>query len=88
MWGNDKPAQKCESLHGEGWLRSPNGSKVVRIQSSSSSRHAAWCEVSDADRSDSGQLLVRHHRRMLRFNAEQLWQNLIRQGWNRVPPQW
>jgi len=31
---------------------------------------------------------VRHSRRMLRFNAEQLWQNLIRQGWNRVPPQW
>jgi hypothetical protein len=25
---------------------------------------------------------------MLRFNAEQLWQNLIRQGWQRVPPQW
>jgi hypothetical protein len=88
MWGNDKPAQKRESLHGEGWLRSPNGSKVVRIRSSSSSRHAAWCEVSDADRSDSGQLLVRHHRRMLRFNAQQLWHNLIRQGWSRCGPQW
>jgi hypothetical protein len=25
---------------------------------------------------------------MLRFNAEQLWQNLTRQGWQRVPPQW
>ena len=50
MWGNDKPAQKRQGHHGEGWLRSPNGSKVVRIRSSSSSRHAAWCEVSDAPR--------------------------------------
>ena len=23
----------------------------------------------------------------LRFNAEQLWRNLIKQGWQRVPPQ-
>jgi len=25
---------------------------------------------------------------MLRFNAEQLWVNLKRQGWEQVPPQW
>jgi len=25
---------------------------------------------------------------MLRFNAEQLWVNLKRQGWKQVPPQW
>ncbi|WP_415400109.1 DUF1651 domain-containing protein [Synechococcus sp. W4D4] len=31
---------------------------------------------------------MKHHRRMLRFNAEQLWRNLIKQGWQRVPPQW
>jgi hypothetical protein len=41
MWGNDKPAQKRQRHHGEGWLRSPNGSKVVRIRSTSTSRHAA-----------------------------------------------
>jgi len=23
-----------------------------------------------------------------RFNAEQLWVNLKRQGWKQVPPQW
>lgn len=88
MWGNDKPAQKLQGGNGEGWLRSPDGDKVVRIRSGSSSRHATWCEVSDADRTSSGQLLVRHHRRMLRFNAQQLWHNLIRQGWSRCEPQW
>jgi len=31
---------------------------------------------------------VRHSRRMLRFNAVQLWENLQRLGWRRVPPQW
>jgi hypothetical protein len=33
-------------------------------------------------------MLIRHSRRMLRFNAKQLWQNLLRQGWQRVLPQW
>jgi hypothetical protein len=45
-------------------------------------------EVTDADISSDDRAQVRHTRRMLRFNAEQLWQNLIRQGWQRVPPQW
>jgi hypothetical protein len=88
MWGNDKPAQKLHGQQGEGWLRSPQGDKVVRICSTSASLHAKWCEVTDADLTRSGGVVVRHNRRMLRFNAEQLWQNLIRQGWQRVPPQW
>ncbi|WP_411869598.1 DUF1651 domain-containing protein [Vulcanococcus limneticus] len=45
-------------------------------------------EVTDADLAREGRPLVRHSRRMLRFNAEQFWQNLIRLGWRRVPPQW
>jgi len=87
MWGNDKPAQKQRSQQGEGWLRSPGGSKVIKISSAAASLHAKWVQVTDADAVDD-QLYVRHARRMLRFNAEQLWHNLIRQGWRRVPPQW
>jgi hypothetical protein len=45
-------------------------------------------EVTDADITSDGRAMVRHSWRMLRFNAEQLWQNLIRMGWKRVPPQW
>ena len=37
---------------------------------------------------DSTRIQALHNRRTRRFNAEQLWQNLIRQGWERVPPQW
>ena len=47
-----------------------------------------WVEVTDADITSDGRAMVRHSWRMLRFNAEQLWQNLIRMGWKRVPPQW
>jgi hypothetical protein len=60
---------------------------VVKLTSAGPSLHAKWVQVTDAD-VVNGRLIVRHSRRMLRFNAEQLWQNLIRQGWNRVPPQW
>lgn len=87
MWGNDKPAQKRQGSTGAGWLRSPNGYKVVRIVSADESLHAKWVTVTDAD-VVNGVMQIRHSRRMLRFNAAQLWHNLIRQGWKRVPPQW
>jgi hypothetical protein len=38
--------------------------------------------VPDADRPDSGKLVLRHHHGLLRFNEQQLWHNLIRQGWS------
>ena len=88
MRGNDKPEQKrAGGRGGTGWLRSPQGYKIVRITSAEDSLHAKWVEVTDAD-VINGRPLIRYTRRMLRFNAEQLWVNLIRQGWKRVPPQW
>jgi len=48
--------------------------------------HAKWVTVTDAD-VVGGSMQVRRSRRMLRFNAEQLWVNLKRQGWKQVPPQ-
>ena len=89
LWGVDKPEQKRQQgCGGIGWLRSPDGDKVIRIEGAGESLHAKWVEVTDADITSSGRPLVRHSRRMLRFNAEQLWHNLIRQGWKRVPPKW
>lgn len=89
LWGADKPERKRKQGDGGvGWLRSPGGGKAVRIASAGESLHANWVEVTDADITDSGRIQIRHNRRMLRFNAEQLWQNLVRQGWKRVPPQW
>jgi len=88
LWGQDKPALKRQQgSTGEGWLRAPDGYKVVRITAAGETLHAKWVTVTDAD-VVGGSLQVRHSRRMLRFNAEQLWRNLIREGWRRVPPQW
>jgi hypothetical protein len=88
MWGNDKPEQKRQGRAGEGWLRSPDGSQVVRITSAGETLHAKWVEVTDADVTRAGSMQIRHNRRMLRFNAVQLWENLQRLGWRRVPRQW
>ncbi len=87
LWGQDKPEQKRAGGHGTGWLRSPQSYKIVRITSAEVSLHAKWVDVTDAD-VINGRPLIRHTRRTLRFNAEQLWVNLVRQGWKRVPPQW
>ena len=88
MFGSDKPYQKCHGREGEGWLRSPDGSQVVRITSAGESLHAKWVEVTDADVTSAGLMQTRHSRRMLRYNAIQLWQNVQRWGWVRAPPQW
>jgi hypothetical protein len=87
LWGQDKPAQKRQGVTGEGWLRSPYGCKVVRIVSAGETLHAKWVTVTDAD-VVNGSIQIRHSRRMLRYNAKQLWKNLIWQGWQQVAPQW
>jgi len=60
---------------------------VVRITAAGETLHAKWVEVTDADEVN-GSMQIRHSRRMLRYNAEKLWKNLIWQGWGKVPPQW
>jgi hypothetical protein len=88
LWGSDKPELKLKGSDGTGWLKSSCGYKVVRITSAGETLHAKWVEVTDVDITDEGRMQIRHNRRMLRFNALQLWHNLLRQGWRRVPPQW
>jgi len=87
LWGQDKPALKRQGTIGEGWLRAPDGYKVVRIVSAGETLHAKWVTVTDVD-VVNGAMQIRHNRRMLRYNAEKLWKNLIWQGWERVSPQW
>ena len=71
LWGQDKPALKRQGTTSEGWLRAPDGYKVVRITATGETLHAKWVTVTDAD-VVGGSMQVRHSRRMLRFNAEQL----------------
>ena len=42
----------------------------------------------EAGNGGSGWLRSPQGYRVVHFNVEQLWQNLIRQGWERVPPKW
>lgn len=88
LWGQDKPEQKRAGGEGEAWLRSPRGYAVVRMASAGETLHAKWVSVTDAEVGDDGRLRIGPARRMLHFNAAQLWRNLIRAGWTRVPPQW
>ena len=88
LWGSDKPELKLKGSDGTCWLKSSCGYKVVRITSAGETLHAKWVEATDADVTSEGLMQIRHIRRMLHFNAEQLWQNLQRLDWVRVPPQW
>jgi hypothetical protein len=57
---------------------------VALITIAGATLHAKWCEITDADVTSTGRMQIRHSRWMLRFNATQLWTNLIRPGWKRV----
>jgi len=48
LWGQDKPALKRQGTTGEGWLRAPDGYKVVRITAAGETLHAKWVTVTDA----------------------------------------
>jgi len=49
LWGQDKHALKRQGTTGEGWLRAPDGYKVVRITAAGETLHAKWVTVTDAD---------------------------------------
>ena len=88
MAAQEKREQKRLGRPGYGWLRSACGTKVVRITTIDPTAHAQWCEVVNADLASDGAIQAFHNSRMLRYNAVRLWQNLLRQGWCQVPPQW
>jgi hypothetical protein len=69
-------------------LRSPDGSQVVRIISHGETIRAKFAEVKDIGTTDQWRMQDRHSHHILRFNALQLWRNLLRQGRWRVPPKW
>ena len=55
LWGVDKPEQKRQQGSGGiGWLRSPDGDKVICIEGAGESLHAKWVDVTDADITSSG----------------------------------
>jgi hypothetical protein len=61
---------------------------AARFRPLEASRWAQWVEVTEGELKPPQQALVGQPRRMLRKNAEQLWLNLIRMGWQRCGPQW
>ncbi len=60
----------------------------VRFTTIDPTPHAQWCEVVIADLACDGAIQAFHNSRMLRYNDVRLMQNLLRQGWCQVPPQW
>ena len=72
----------------EGWLISPQRYSAARFRASEASAWAEWVEVTEGELRPPGRPLVGQSRRMLRVNAEKLWLNLKRNGWQRCGPLW
>ncbi len=69
--------------NGEGWLLNAQEQKVVCFRNALASAHAKWVEVETRPLHGGGRPVVR---RMLRHNAIETWQTMLKTGWVRCSP--
>ena len=87
MW-HDQPkhSDKPEKAGGEGWLINPAQQKLVQFQPGSATAHAQWVEIQTFRLKPGGAPTLITGRRMLRHNAIEAWQTMLKTGWTRCHP--
>jgi len=69
--------------NGEGWLLNEQEQLVVCFRNALASAHAQWVEIETRPLRGGGRPVVR---RMLRHNAIEAWQTMLKSGWVRCSP--
>ena len=83
-WKTER-TERHPQKQGEGWLMNEQQQKVVCFRNALPSAHAKWIEVETRPMRGGSQPVVR---RMLRQNAIDAWDAMLKTGWQRCPPQW
>ena len=71
---------------GNGWLFSQQQQLVCQFRADNPSAHAEWVAVNTYYWIPPGPLIPQTRRRMLRHNAIEAWQTMLKTGWRRCPP--
>ena len=71
---------------GNGWLFSEQQQLVCQFRADNPSAHAEWVAVNTYCWIPPGPLIPQTRRRMLRHNAIEAWQTMLKTGWRRCPP--
>ena len=75
-----------EQPSGEGWLVSAEQQKVVQFKPDASTAHAQWVAVRTYSWIPPSPPVPQTRRRMLRHNAIEAWNTMLKTGWRRCPP--
>jgi hypothetical protein len=87
MWQDQpKHSDKPEKAGGEGWLINPAQQKLVQFQPGSATAHAQWVEIQTFRLKPGEAPMLITGRRMLRHNAIEAWQTMLKTGWTRCHP--
>jgi len=87
MWQNlPKHSDKPEKAGGEGWLVNPQQQKLVQFQPDSATAHAQWVAIRTFRINPDRPPALVTGRRMLRHNAIEAWQTMLKTGWSRCHP--
>ena len=78
----DNPAK----AGGEGWLVNAQQQKVVQFKPDASTVHAEWVAVRTYSWTPPSPPVPQTRRRMLRHNAIEAWNTMLKTGWRRCPP--
>ena len=75
-----------EQPSGEGWLVSAEQQKVVQFKPDASTAHAQWVVVRSYSWIPPNPPVPQTRRRMLRHNAIEAWNTMLKTGWRRCSP--
>ena len=71
---------------GEGWLVNDQQQKVVRFKNDMANTHVEWVTLSTYSWKQPKPPVPMTQRRMLRHNAIEAWDKMLRTGWRRCSP--
>ena len=75
-----------EKPGGEGWLVSPEQQLVCQFKSDKATAHAQWVAVRTYHWSPPRPPVPQTRRRMLRHNAIEAWESMLKTGWRKCSP--
>ena len=78
--------EPTEQPGGEGWLVSPQQQKVVQFKPDAATVHAEWVAVLTYCWVPPRPPVPQTRRRMLRHNAIEAWNSMLKTGWRRCAP--
>ncbi len=79
---HEPPEQRC----GEGWLYSEQQQKIVQFKPDTPTAHGQWVILRTFHWRPPDYPIPQTRRRILRHNAIEAWQTMLKTGWRKCSP--